>query len=147
MEYLPGLPQDTKPLRSCSGNRGKMLLKSHLGIKCHLQYNKVIRLLQPIVNRGDWGCIVCGLETIIVLVLLALNFIPQRLHHSLTFTRSRLRDSATVTLTPSGGTTAIKWSHRHNRLAYFPEYKKALRCIGGTITAPKHCPAALLTWH
>ena len=46
MEHLPGLPQATKPLRSCSGNRAKMLLKIHLGIKCHSQYNKVIRLLQ-----------------------------------------------------------------------------------------------------
>ena len=27
----------------------------------------------PIVNGGDWGCIVCDLETIIVLVLLTLN--------------------------------------------------------------------------
>ena len=27
----------------------------------------------PIVNRGDWGCIVRGLETIIVLVLRAFN--------------------------------------------------------------------------
>ena len=27
----------------------------------------------PIVNKGDWGCIVGDLETIIVLVLLAFN--------------------------------------------------------------------------
>ena len=40
----------------------------------------------------DWGCIVRDLETIIVIVLLAFNFIPQRSHHSLTFIRSRLRD-------------------------------------------------------
>ena len=46
MEYLPGLPQDTKRLRSCSGNRANMLLKSHFGIKSHYQYNKVIRFLQ-----------------------------------------------------------------------------------------------------
>ena len=46
MEYLPGLPQDTKPLRCCFGNRAKMRLQSHLGIKCHSQYNKAIRLLQ-----------------------------------------------------------------------------------------------------
>ena len=62
----------------------------------------------PIVNGGDWGCIVRDLETIIVLVLLAFNFIPQRPHHSLTLPRSRIRDSATVTLTPGDGTTAIK---------------------------------------
>ena len=55
----------TKLLRSCSGNRAKMLLESHLGIKCHSHYNKVLRLLQhsnnfgpPIVNAGDLGCIV-----------------------------------------------------------------------------------------
>ena len=46
MEYLPGLLQDNKLLKSCCGNRVKMLLKSHLGIKRHSQYNKVIRLLQ-----------------------------------------------------------------------------------------------------
>ena len=64
--------------------------------------------LPPIVNAGDWGYIVRDLETIIGLVLLAFNFIPQRSHHSLTFMRSLLRDSATVTLTPGDGTTAIK---------------------------------------
>ena len=62
----------------------------------------------PIVNGGDWGCIVRDLETITVLVLLAFNFIPQRSHHSLTLPRSRIRDSATATLTPGVGTTAIK---------------------------------------
>ena len=35
-----------KSLRSCSGNRVKMLLKSHLGIICHSKYITVIRLLQ-----------------------------------------------------------------------------------------------------
>ena len=62
----------------------------------------------PIVTAGDWGCIVRDLETIIVLVLLAFNFIPQKSHHSLTFMRSRHRDSATATLMPRDGTTAIK---------------------------------------
>ena len=37
-----------------------------------------------------------------------------------------------------------KWSHRHNRSAYSPKWKKAPRCIGGTITGPKHWPVALL---
>ena len=64
--------------------------------------------VSPIVNGGDWGCIVRYLKTIVVLVLLAFNFIPQRSHHSLTLPRSRIRDSATVTLTPGDGTTAIK---------------------------------------
>ena len=64
--------------------------------------------VQPIVNAGDWGCNVRDLETIIVLVLLTFNFIPQRSHHSLTFTRAQLKDSATVTLTNGDGTTDIK---------------------------------------
>ena len=50
------------------------------------------------------------LEIIIVLVLLTFNFIPQRSHQSLTLPRSRISDSATVTLTPGDGTTAIKMS-------------------------------------
>ena len=56
--------------------------------------------LNQVVNGGDWGCIVSELETVMVLVVLAFNFIPQRSHHSLTLPRSRIRDSATVTLTP-----------------------------------------------
>ena len=109
MEYLPGLPQDTKSLRSCSGDRAKMLLKGQLRIKCHSQYIQIIRLLQhSSVNGGDWGCIVCDLETIIVLVLLAFYFISRRSHHVFTLTRPRIRDSATVTRAPGDGTTAIK---------------------------------------
>ena len=37
-----------------------------------------------------------------------------------------------------------KWSHQHNRSAYFPKWKKDPKCTGGTITGPKYCPAALL---
>ena len=76
MEYPPGLPQDTKSLRSCSGDRTKLLLKGQLRIKCHSQYIQIVRLLQHStvkVNGGDWGCIVRDLDTIIVLVLLAFN--------------------------------------------------------------------------
>ena len=62
----------------------------------------------PLVNGGDWGCIVHDLETIIVLVLLAFNFIPQRSHNSLTLPWSHIKNSDTVTLTPGGGTIAIK---------------------------------------
>ena len=62
----------------------------------------------PIANAGDWGCIVHDLETIIVLVLHVFNFIPQRSHHAPTLTRSRHRDSATATLRPGDGTTAIR---------------------------------------
>ena len=77
MEYSPGLPKDTKPLRSCSGNRAKLLLESHPRIKCHSQYHLVIRLLQyfpSIVNGGDQGFIMRDLETIMVFVLLSFSF-------------------------------------------------------------------------
>ena len=52
----------------------------------------------PIVNGGDCRWRVRDLETIIILVLLAFNFIPQSSHLSLTLPRSRIRNSATVTL-------------------------------------------------
>ena len=44
------------------------------------------------VNGGDLGCIVRDLKTIIVLDLLAFNFIPQSSHHSQTPPRSRFSD-------------------------------------------------------
>ena len=55
MEHSPGLPQDTKSLRSCSRNQVKMLLKGQFGIKCHSQYNKVIRLIQYSSTNSWWG--------------------------------------------------------------------------------------------
>ena len=64
--------------------------------------------VQPIVDGGDHGHIVRDLETVIVLVLIAFDFISQRSHHSLTLPKSRIRDSATVTLRPGDGTTAMK---------------------------------------
>ena len=54
MEHLPGLPQDTKSLKSCSGNQVKMLVKGHYGIKSHSQYNKVIRLHQYSSSNSLW---------------------------------------------------------------------------------------------
>ena len=68
--------------------------------------SKVFECLVSVLP-SDWGCIVQDLETIIVLVLLAFNFIPQRSHYSLTLPRSRIRDSATATLTPGG------WHNSH----------------------------------
>ena len=60
--------------------------------------------VSPIVNAGDRGYIVHDRETVIVLVLLPFNFIPERSHHSITLTRSRIGDSAIITLTPGDGT-------------------------------------------
>ena len=61
-----------------------------------------------IVNGRDLRFIVCDLETIIALVLFPFNFSAQWSHHSLTFPRSRFRNSATATLTPGNTRTAIK---------------------------------------
>ena len=97
-------------LRIYSGNRAKMPLKSHLGTDVTSNITRSsdsFSTVPPIVNGGDCGCIVRDLETIIVLVLLSFNFIPQRSHHSPTLRRSRIRDSAALTLTP-GDDTVIK---------------------------------------
>ena len=106
MEYSPGLPQDTKSLRSYSGDREKMLLKGHL--KSNVTPNifrssDSFSTVPSMVNGGEWGYIVSDLETIIVLVLLAINFIPKMSHHAFTLTRSRFTESATVTRAPGDG--------------------------------------------
>ena len=88
-----------------------MLLTSHLGIKVHSQCRSPKApsgQFHKWLMWGFWGCIVRDLETIIGLVLLAFNFIPQWSYYSLTMPRSWFRDSATVTLMPGDGTTAIK---------------------------------------
>ena len=59
------------------------------GIKCHSHPNITrssdsFSTVLLIINGSDWGCIVRDLATIIVLLLLTFNFIPQRSHHSLT---------------------------------------------------------------
>ena len=79
MKYSAGLSQDTKPLRSCSGDRAKMLLKVILESNVNPNISRSIDFysaVPPIVNEGDWGCIVRDLETIILVVLLQFNFIP-----------------------------------------------------------------------
>ena len=74
---------------------------------------------------GDWECIVCDLETIKDLVLLVCHFNPQRSHHSLTLQRSRLRESATATLThPRMAQQLSEWSHWHELIH---QYGKKLR--------------------
>ena len=99
--------QDSLKIASLQTER-RCFLKSHLGFKCQstniIMSSDSFSTVPPIVNAGDWGCIVRDLGTTIVLVLLAFNFIPQRSHHSLTLMKSRLRHSATVTLTPGDGT-------------------------------------------
>ena len=81
MKYLPGLPQDTMPLRSCSENRAKMLLKSILEsivtpniTRSSDSFSTVL----PIVNGGDWGCIVRDRGDYHSLSLTHIQFHPQK---------------------------------------------------------------------
>ena len=146
MKYLKELPQDTKPLRCCSGNRRRFF--SNVIFESNVTANTsrssdFLSTVPPIVNWGDWGCIIRNLNTLILFVFLSFNFISKRSHHSLTLPRSRFREPATVTLTPVEEQLS-KWSHRHNQYAYSPVWKKIQRCTGGIITGPKRCTAAHL---
>ena len=53
----------------------KVILKSNV-IPNITRSSDSFNTVQPIVNAGDWGFIMSDQETIIVLVLLAFNFIP-----------------------------------------------------------------------
>ena len=57
-------------------------------------------------------------DLVIVLVLLAFKFIPEKPHHSLTLQRSRFRDSATATQTPGMTRQLLKWNHLYT--LYWP---------------------------
>ena len=78
LEILLRTSSTYQALRSCSGSLAKMLLKSLFGIKYHSQYIKrhQTSLAQFHQLMGMTRCIVRDLETIIVDVLLAFNFIP-----------------------------------------------------------------------
>ena len=86
------------------------------------------------INRVYWGWIV------IVLVLLAFNFIPHRSHHILTPFRSRFRDSVTATPLLGMALQLPKWSGQHNSRNCFTLWRKAARCTAGTNADPKHFP-------
>ena len=78
VEYSPGLSQDTKSLRSCSGNRAKMLLKGLFESNVIPNISRTsdsFSIVPPIFDMGDWGCSVRDPKTIIVLVVLAFNLI------------------------------------------------------------------------
>ena len=99
---------------SPSGNQAKVPLKSLLGIKCHGQYIKVIRLFQYRSANSYWRLLVMhcswpGLTRIHtrlpyshhIFVLLAFNSTLHRSLHTPTVPRSLFKDSAA-----GGGTTA-----------------------------------------
>ena len=92
------------------------------------------------VNGGDWGYIVRDLETVIVLVLPAFNFIPQRSHHAFTLTRSWFRDSATVTWVPGDGTTAIKVESSAWPIILFSRMEKSSEVYRRNNNGPKTLP-------
>ena len=99
------------------------------------------------VNVVDWGLIVCDRETIILLVLFAFSFIPERPHHLLTLLGSRFRDSATVTFFHQWmAQQQSKWS-QHKHKACSSVRRKGPRCKGGTTAGRKLFPEALLTLH
>ena len=59
------------------------MLLSKLILESNVTRNITIKVISfstvpPIVNGGDWGCIVRDLETIVLLVLLAFNLIPKK---------------------------------------------------------------------
>ena len=85
----------------------KVILESNVTLNITRSSDSLSTVLS-IVYRGNWGCTVRDLGPIVVLVLLAFSFIPQRSNYSLTLPRSQIGDSTNVTLTPGDGTTAIK---------------------------------------
>ena len=88
-----------------------------------------------IVNGVDCELIVHDLETIIVLVLLAFNFIPQR------------GMGVSLGFIPQFPYTVIfhSPSRQYNRIGCFPVLKKTLLCTGISTGNPRHLPLALLT--
>ena len=121
MEYPPGLPQDTKSLRSCSGNRAKMLLRGWNKMSLPIYQGRETPSAQfhqyLIRLPGDALCMTGALWCIaywprpFAMMHCAWprnQFFPQRSHHSPTQPRSQIMESATVTLPPGDGTTAIK---------------------------------------
>ena len=101
----------------------------------------------PIINGGNWWCIGHHLDSIIVVILLAFSFISQRSLNSLTLLRSWFKDSATVTLAPGDGTTAIKVElYPHNRSAYSPVWKKGRSDVSSMETSD-WCLTDRPVWH
>ena len=149
MEYLPGLPKKIPSHREAALKTerrcfSKVIMESNVTPNITRSSDYFIIVL-PIVNAGDWGCIVRDLETIIILLLLAFNFIPQRSHHSLTSTRSQLRDSTTVTLMPEDGTTPIKVESSAKPIRLFPRKEKSSEVYRRNNNGRKTRPTALLT--
>ena len=82
------------------------------------------------------------LDTIIVLVLVAFYFIPQRSHHSLTLPRSRIRDSATAALMPGDDTTVIKVESSAKPISLFSNMEKRSDMYRRNNNGPKTLPCS-----
>ena len=69
---------------------------------------------------------------------------PQVTPLTITLPRSLIRDSATATLTPGDGTTAIKVKSSAESISLFSKIEKSFEVYRRNNNGPKHCPAALL---
>ena len=74
----------------------------------------------------------------------ALNFIPERLHNSLTLLRSRFSNSASANLTFEDGTTANKVESSAQPISLFSRMEKSSAVHRRNSNGPKTLPAALL---
>ena len=104
VKYLQRLSHVTKPLSCSTRNRAKVLLKGHLSIERHTQYNKVSRLIS---FQSQWGWLLMNSAwpgDYQSLSLTAFSFIPHKSRQTLTMVRSRFKDSVTATLSPEDGT-------------------------------------------
>ena len=80
MKYSPRLPEDIKPLRSCSWKQSEDASQKSSAKQMSFPIYQGHRLphhSSPIINGGHLGCSARDLETVIVLVLLAFKFIPK----------------------------------------------------------------------
>ena len=101
MIHSPELPEDTKPSeaalergRGCCWN---VILSSNVTQKHQGPQSPKEQFHLEIIGAAEDSLCLTWRLCIIVLVLLSINLIPQRIHHSLTLLRSRFRDSATAT--------------------------------------------------
>ena len=100
--------------------------------------------VQPVVNGGDWGP---GPWDYHSLSLTRIQFHPPKVTILTNLAMVAVQRLCYCNSNAELGMAQqiTKWSHLHNRLAYSPEWIKAPRYIGETITNPKHSPVTFLT--
>ena len=148
MKYSPRLPEYTKSLRSSSGNRAKMLLKCHLGIKYYSQY---IKVLDPTPSAQFHYS-------------LGMHCAWPGEYHSLSLTRIQIDSIKVTPLTNPAEVTnqglcycnSNYWgwhdSHQSEVIGITVQLKISQMQNNSEVyrrnnNGPKHCPAALVTQH